>query len=209
MSFESNKVAVLDLFENHIIKYIVKDLEVLDSIKPDASGAGGCAIPQASATFSALDLMGYLTHPQELNVVNMSFSNLLGDSRYFPTIQHLINQTGFLEMIRDNVRSIMSHRFSLSTFDITKGDNSDLFFEEGGRVIFNTSHLTTLTISVIQNIYQSIVDNTFTINGYTNEESIAKMKVKIDNLKTYVSGGFTFRGLPISSTTTETTSSLG
>lgn len=40
MSFESNKTEVLDLFHNYLIRYIVKDLEVLDSIKPDAWGGG-------------------------------------------------------------------------------------------------------------------------------------------------------------------------
>ena len=60
MSYESNKGKVLDLLENHIIKYVVKDLEVLESIEPNPSGAGACAIPQAISTFAALDLIGYL-----------------------------------------------------------------------------------------------------------------------------------------------------
>lgn len=209
MSFESNKAEVIELFENHILKYIVKDLEVLDEIKAE-DGVGGCAIPQAIATFSALDLMGYLTHPQDLRPVEMRLKDFIGNQLYFPTIQHLVNQPGFLDSIRENVRSIMTHRFALSIFDITKEDNGHLFYQEHGRNIFSARHLTKLTIIAINQVYKSILDNSFRINGFTNEESIEKMKNKIYKLKSYVGNGFTPpSGLSTSSTTTQTTSSLG
>lgn len=84
MSYESNKIEVLDLFDNHIIKYVVKDLEVLDSIEPDASGAGACTIPQAISTFAALDLIGYLVHSQNVRPVDMCFTELINNNTYFP-----------------------------------------------------------------------------------------------------------------------------
>jgi len=210
MSFESNKAEVIELFENHILKYIVKDLKVLDGIKADESGAGGCAIPQATAAFSALDLMGYLTNPQEVRPVEMRIKDFLGNPLYFPTIQHLVTQSGFLDFIRDNVRSIMAHRFALSIFDITKEDNGHLFYQEGNKYIFSARHLTHLTISAINHVYQSIQTDSFRINGFTNEESIEKMKTKVDKLKSYIGTDFTgLSGLFVSTTTTQTTSSLG
>src|SRR5688572_3604781 len=145
MSYETNKAEVLALFDNHIIKYVIKDLEVLDSIEPDALGAGACAIPQAISTFAALDLIGYLIHPQDVKVVGMSFTDLLNNDTYFPEIKQYSSHANFFASFRDDLRSIMAHRFSLTKYDITKSNNGYLFVEDGGSHIFNTSHLTRIT----------------------------------------------------------------
>jgi hypothetical protein len=87
MSYESNKIEVLDLFDNHIIKYVLKDLEVLDRIELDASTAGACTIPQAISTFAALDLIGYLVHSQNIRPVDMFFTELINNDTYFPEIK--------------------------------------------------------------------------------------------------------------------------
>mgnify|MGYP007097323165 FL=1 len=51
MSYLVNKAEVMEFFDNHIMKYIITDLEILNKIKADDSGIGGCAIPQALSTF--------------------------------------------------------------------------------------------------------------------------------------------------------------
>ena len=101
---------------------MVKDIKVIDQIKPDAT-----AISQTSAIIQALDLMGYLTHPQELKVINLSFSHFLNNEVYFPSINQHKNHINFLNLLRDDVISIMAHRFSLTMFDITEKVISLLF----------------------------------------------------------------------------------
>lgn len=142
MSYDINKQEVLKLFDYHIMKYIIKDLEVLDSIISDNAGTGGCAIPQAISTFSALDLIGYLVHPQEIKPVGMSFSELLKNEIYFPGFKEYTCHINFLDSFRDNIRSIMVHRYSLVGYEITKNDTEQLFWNNGNNQTFNASYFT-------------------------------------------------------------------
>ena len=185
MSYETDKLQVLDFFENHIIKYIIVDLEKLEETKADSSGAGGCAIPQASSTFSALDLIGYLIHPLDIRTVDMSFSNLLSNETYFPEFKKYSSQVKFFESFKDNLRSIMVHRFSLAKYDIAKTNDNHLFVEKNGRQVFNTSYFTRITINVINKIYTEIINNKFTINGLSKEASMVKIKDRITKLKDF------------------------
>lgn len=210
MSYETDKDEVIKLFDNHIMKYIVKDLEVLDSIKPDSCGAGACTIPQAISTFAALDLIGYLTHSQDVRTVGMSFIELLKNDTYFPEFRQYISHSNFFYSFRDNLRSIMTHRFSLTKYDITKNSNRHLFVEEGGRQIFNASCFTKMTLTAIRNIYQMITTDSFIINGYTKEVTMEKIRTRIEKLKAFDGNNFLpLSNVPISTTTTQTTSSLG
>jgi hypothetical protein len=104
----------------------------------------------------------------------------------------------------------MTHRFSLAKYDITKTNNGNLFFEENGRQIFNTSHFTKMTVAAIMKIYNQIKDDNFIINGYSRELTMEKIKERIEKLKNFEGNAFShLMNLPISTTTTETTSSLG
>jgi hypothetical protein len=190
MSYEINRNSVLEIFENHIIKYIVKDLVALNRVMPDESGAGGCAIPQASSTFAALDLIGYLVHPQELRGVGMHFTDLLKDNTYFPELQQYLQTEESCDSFRDNIRSIMSHRFLLTKFGIAKINYQGLFLEIDGDLVFNATYFTKITIRVINEIYQQIKNDTFIINGCSREETMEKIKNKIDKLKAYEGKGF-------------------
>lgn len=210
MSYETNKSEVLDLFDNHIIKYIVKDLEILDNIAPDIAGTGACTIPQAISTFAALDLIGYLVHSQNVRAVEMSFTELINNDIYFPDIKQYSSYTNFFISFRDNLRSIMAHRFLLAKYDITKSNNGLLFFEESGRQIFNASHFTKMTVAAIKKIDSQIRADSFIINGYSQEQTMEKIKERIDELRGYEGKAFSnLNNLPTSTTTTQTTSSLG
>ena len=210
MSHENNKSIVLDLFDNHIIKYIIKDLEILDLIKADDFGVGGCAIPQATSTFSAIDLIGYLIHTEDRRTLQMSFTELLKNERYFPDFKDYSTYSEFFDSFRDDFRSVMVHRFSLTKYDIAKIETSTLFIVEQGKTIFNVSYFTKMTIEAIKKIYQEIKDDTFIINGYSEEVSMEKIKNKVVELKNYNSTNFRLlENLPTSTTSTETTSSLG
>ncbi len=210
MNYETDKYEVIKLFDNHIMKYIVKDLEVLDSLKPDSCGAGACTIPQAISTFAALDFVGYLTHPQDVKTVGMSFIELLKNDTYFTEFKQYMSHANFFDSFRDNLRSIMTHRFSLAKYDITKSNNRSLFFEEGGRQIFNTSYFTKMTLTVIRNIYQMITADSFIINGFTKEETMEKLRTRIEKLKAFDGNNFSpLSDVPISTTSTQTTRSLG
>lgn len=210
MSYELDKREVENFFDNHIIKYIIVDLEVLDKIEADASGVGGCVIPLALSTFAALDLIGYLIHAQERKVVAMSFSDLLTNARYFPDFVQYTTQNSFFDSFRDNLRSIMAHRFSLAKYDIAKSPDPYLFFENNGRQIFNASYFTKITIDAIKKIHAEITSDTFIINGYSKEETMIKMKERIIKLKDFEGSVFVaIANLPITSTILQTTSSLG
>lgn len=210
MIFETNKAKVLQLFESHILRYVIKDLEVLDSISPDALGAGGCTIPQAISTFASLDLIGFLTHPQEIKTVNMCFTDLLKNESYFPDLKLYSTQEKFFDSFRENVRSIMVHRFSLSKYDIAKIYNNDLFIRENGREIFNISFFTKMTIGAIRKIHHQIRNDTYFINGYSKELTMEKMANRIEKLKNFASRDFlNLPNLLSATTNTETTRSLG
>ena len=210
MSHENNKSIVLDLFDNHIIKYIIKDLEILDSIKADDFGVGGCAIPQATSTFSAIDLIGYLIHTEDRRTLQMSFTELLKNEKYFPDFKDYSTYSEFFDSFRDDFRSVMVHRFSLTKYDIAKIETRTLFIVEQGKTIFNVSYFTKMTIGAIKKIYQKIKDDTFIINGYSKEVSMEKIKNKVVELKNYNSTNFRLlENLPTSTTCSETTSSLG
>jgi hypothetical protein len=209
MTFEKNKVIVLNLFDEHIKKYIVKDLKVLNAIIPDDSGNGGCAIPQALATFSAIDLIGYLCHPQDIKTVYMSFSDLLKNEKFFPEFKDFSSDLTFFDSFKDNVRSIMVHRFSMAKFDIAKSNVEHLFFESYDRQIFNITYFTKIVLRTIESIYNQILSDTFVINGFTNDVTIEKMAKKILKLKDYDGSNFLpLQNLPSITVTTQTTRSL-
>lgn len=210
MSYANNKLVILDLFDNHILKYIIKDLEILDSIQADGFGVGGCAVPQGISTFSALDLIGYLTHTEDGRTIKMSFSELLKNEFYFPDFREYSIHTNFFDFFRDDIRSVMTHRFSLTKYDIAKIETHSLFIKENDHIIFNVSYFTKMTINAVRKIYQEIKDDTFIINGYSKEETMEKIKNKIAELKNYNSPNIILsENLPTSTTTTETTSSIG
>lgn len=208
MSYESDKSEVLDFFDNHIIKYIIVDLEVLNEIKATKLGGGGCSIPQASSTFSALDLIGYLIHQQDLATVGMSFSSLLKNEVYFPEFSEYSTKAKFFDSFRDNFRSIMAHRFSLVKYDIAKTEDNYLFVEKNGRQIFNVSYFTKITIKVIKKIYEEIQNDQFVIPTFSKEITMKKVKDRITKMKEFEGSIFVLlNDLPITATT-QTTCSL-
>ena len=200
----------MEFFDNHIMKYIITDLEILNKIKADDSGIGGCAIPQALSTFSALDLMGYLLHPQYIETNKMTFSDLLKNSKYFPEFETFSTKDNFILSFKDNLRNIIAHRFSLSKYDITKSDENHLFFEYKGQQTFNVSYLTKITINFIRRIRDEIYNDQLNINGYSKDITLEKIKNKINKLKNFEGKNYEhLNNLSISTVTTDTTSSLG
>ncbi len=210
MNYLVNKAEVMEFFDNHIMKYIITDLEILNKIKADDSGIGGCAIPQALSTFSALDLMGYLLHPQDIETNKMTFSDLLKNSKYFPEFETFSTKDNFILSFKDNLRNIIAHRFSLAKYDITKSDENHLFFEYKGQQTFNVSYLTKITINFIRRIRDEIYNDQLNINGYSKDITLEKIKNKISKLKNFEGKNCEhLNNLSISTVTTDTTSSLG
>jgi len=185
-----NKKEVLDFFKNHIIKYVVSDLEKLNKIEADGEGVGGCAIPQASSTFSALDLVGYLIHPQDVKEVDMSFTNLLKNKKYFPELSDYKLIDDFFDSFRSYVRTILAHRYLMTKYDIAKVNIDKLFFDDKGRTVFNVAFFTKISIEAIEKIYSDIKSGQFKIDSNTNEESIKMVKEKLNKLKS-----FDFKGI--------------
>lgn len=208
MSYESDKKEVLDFFDNHILKYIIVDLEVLNEIKATRLGGGGCSIPQASSTFSALDLIGYLIHQQDITTVGMSFSSLLKNKVYFPEFSEYSTKAKFFDSFRDNFRSIMAHRFSLAKYDIAKTEDNYLFVEKTGRQIFNVSYFTKITIKAIKKIYEEIQNDQLVIPTFSKEKTMKKVKDRITKLKEFEGSVFVLLNDLPTTATTQTTCSL-
>jgi hypothetical protein len=209
MAYDTDKLDVLKFFDDHILKYIVTDLEVLNSIEADSNGIGGCAIPQAVSTFSALDLLGYLIHPQDLKTVGMSFTDLLKNQTLFPEFRRFTAHIDFFNSFRDDVRSIMTHRFSLTKYAIAKVKMADLFFENSGVTVFNVCRFTEMAIEGIHKVYDDLQRDSFIINGYTKIESVKKIKDRIEKLKLFESDDFIGPSNLNSTSTTQTTNPLG
>lgn len=207
MKYTENKLTVLDLFENHILKYIVQDLKILSSINPE-NGNGSCAIPQAIASFSAIDLIGYLCYPQDRRDLKMSFSHILANERYFPHFKQYSSNINFFNSFRDNIRGIMVHRYSIAKFDIIKSNEEILFFTANDRQIFNVSYFTKNVLEAINLIYNQIINDTFKINEFSNEDSLGKMADKIQKLKNFNENSPLTIELSKRTITAQTTSSL-
>lgn len=209
MSFDSDKAYVLNFFQNYILKYIITDLKRLNKIRQKKNGTGACTIPQAIATFSALDLLGYLVHPQDIKETRMSFSDVLNNQQFFPELKEYSSHPNFFNSFRDNIRSIMVHRFSLTKYDITKNKKKILFFERNGIQIFNVSYFTRIAIKAILKVHSDIQGDTFRINGCSRNESIEKLKDKINRLKSYEAESFLrLENIDTLTVTIETTHSI-
>ena len=208
MSYDANKQSIIKFFDFYILKYIVTDLKVLDAISADIRGEGGCAIPQAISTFAALDLIGYLTSSQDPATIGMHFQEVLKDPAYFPELTLLANQEKFLNSFRDDFRSTMAHRFLLIQYDIYKSASETLLSESAGRHIFNVSYFTKLVIKAIEKIYSSIQTDQLIISGLSLEDSVEKIKIRIDDLNQHASKHYKLlEGLPLLPFTPETTRS--
>lgn len=210
---EINKKEVLNFFKNHIIRYVVTDLEILNKIEAYEEGVGGCAIPQASSTFSALDLIGYLIHPKEdIRPMKMNFLDFLKIEKYFPELSDYKSNEPFLNSIRDYIRTFLAHRYLMTKYDVAKiVDIDKLFIVNEERIVFNVSFFTKITIKAIKDFYSDIINDQFSINGYSNEKSIKMVKEKLDKLKLYDFEGkknVELTGLTSSTVSVETTRSI-
>ena len=75
------RTKVLQFYETFIEKYILKDLAILQSIKPDtATGLGGCTIPTAMTIISSIELLGFLLN--EKGVTGESKNNITKFIKY-------------------------------------------------------------------------------------------------------------------------------
>jgi hypothetical protein len=200
---------IIDFFENYIKKYIVTDLLRLDEIKPYDDGTGACAIPQAISTFAAIDLLGYLLNKDEQAVVGMSLMGLLKNSAYFKAFNDLEVEDDFFNYFKDNIRTMLVHRFSLSKFDIVKEDIDSFFLQKGDKKVFNTSYFTKQLLRSVDLIYDGLMSNTLVIPGLTNEESLKLIHRRLCKLKENEKGVLIFNDQFPLTTSTQTTSSIG
>lgn len=103
----------------------------------------------------------------------------------------------------------MVHRFSLTKYDITKNKKKILFFERNGIQIFNVSYFTRIAIKAILKVHSDIQGDTFRINGCSRNESIEKLKDKINRLKSYEAESFLrLENIDTLTVTIETTHSI-
>ena len=102
----------------------------------------------------------------------------------------------------------MVHRFSLTKYDITKTNDTNLFTEMDTRQIFNTSYFTKITINAINKIYNEIKEDKFLINGFSKKITLEKVNEKIKMLKDFDKNYVHLIDLPISTVSTQTTCSL-
>jgi hypothetical protein len=187
MEYEMYKSEVSDFFESHIMKYIVSDLEVLDAIQANSDGIGGCAIPQAVSTFAALDLLGFLISPQEIGPVKMHFVEILKNDNLFRQFNDIEKHDSFFESFRDDIRSVMTHRYSLTQYDITKSNENVLFYSDGEKTVFNVSYFTKGVVNAIRTLYSELTNDNLTIPGNNKNQAMQKFYEKVIKLRTYKS----------------------
>lgn len=213
MQYQDHKVDVLSFFTGHVLKYLLPDIQKLDSITADADGTGGgCAVPQALASFAATDLFGYLVSPDTPDTIRMHMQPFLRNSRYFPVAGQIGQLNDFIASFRDDVRSFLTHRFFLGQYDIGKIPQDDLFVVNNGIVIFNVSYFSKLVCAGILTIHREISEDRFIIAGNTGLESVQLFYNRLQALKGHTSGSFpaASSGLAMHSSTgtAESTASL-
>jgi hypothetical protein len=205
MNYQDYKTTVLAFFDDYILRYVISDLKKLDSIQADAQGAAGCTVPQALATFAAVDLFGYLIDPNNSNTIKMTMMPFLGNSQIF-AVTGPSQLTTFMHSFRDDVRSATAHRYFFPQFDVTKDPQNSLFINSGGVTIFNVSYFTTVVINGITTIHRQIIDDRFIISGYTQQESVQRFYDRLQALKNYTSAHYS--AASIAPLTTSSTTQL-
>jgi len=128
----SNKQVILDFYQNFIEGFIIGDLEVLDSIKPDTiSGLKGCAIPTAMTIISTIELLGFLLNKGSStsdSSANIKFFLHYNGNSFFPHNYF----TGDVEEKICNYRQGMMHhffpKFKGGVAGICKNDNDENLF---------------------------------------------------------------------------------
>ncbi len=111
-------------------------------IKANEDGSGACAVPQAMTTFSVCDLFGYLLDKQEAGALNPRIKYFLKIKSLFGNlIQGAISKDLdiILNVLSDDVRSSIAHRFFLIKFDITKDNTNALISNNADRLVFHTN----------------------------------------------------------------------
>jgi len=131
MDYQDYKKSVLSFFDDFVLKYLISDLQKLDSLTADSKGVGGCAVPQALSTFAAIDLFGYLIDPLDSRTVNMNMGPFLKNNKIFPVVKGVAQLEEFLKSFRDDVRSVLAHRFFIVGYDIGKSQDESLFIQNG------------------------------------------------------------------------------
>jgi len=213
MPYQDHKKAVLSFFNDYVFKYLTTDLEKLASIDADANGIGGCAVPQALSTFAAVDLFGYLVSSDQPKTINMSMRSFLNNPDYFPAAANITQLSAFLDSFRDDVRSVLAHRFFSSQYNIGKLKQDALFINDNGIQIFNVSYFTKLVVGGISAIHQKIANDQFVIAGSSVQDSVKRVYDRLEDLKNHTSVHFPGASAETittsSSTATQTTESLG
>jgi hypothetical protein len=216
MDYQECKNNVLAFFENHVYEYLIPDLEVLNNIQADANGRGGCTIPQAMTTFAAIDLFGFLIDPNpQSGKIKMHMMPFLKNPNLFPAMPYVQSAEDFFNSFRDDIRSVMSHRFFLINYDISKLGDEELIVENNGRRIFNVSKFTKLVIDGINKLYHDIKNDQFLMPGdQSNEMAVRRFLDRIELLKQqqsvyYQSAASEIYPTLSSTTVPQTTSSLG
>jgi hypothetical protein len=115
----------------------------------------------------------------------MSFVDILKNEKYFPELSHFELINDFFESFQNNVRTVLAHRYLMTKFDVAKIDIDKLFIDDNGRTVLNIAFFTKISIKAINEIYSDIINDQFSINGYSNEKSIKMVKEKLDKLKSY------------------------
>src|SRR4030095_3877846 len=190
MSYESQKKEVIKFFDDYIFNYLIPDIRTLQRLEPDTRGRGACTIPLAITTFTAVDLFGYFLDPNSSApaILTMKLKVFLSSKEFFPELKGLTDLDNFLDSFRQDVRSLMTHRFFLTQYHIAKLPEKKLFVDHGVDRIFNATHFANLVTEGIQKVYDKIHQDSLILAGDTNkEETMQRLYDRLQNLKNYVS----------------------
>jgi hypothetical protein len=201
MELEEKRKEILDFFKRFIEDFIMKDLEILNSIKPDnETGLGGCTIPTAMTIISASELLGFLLN--EKGVTGKSKDNI---SHFFNYDKTSLFPTTYNSDIIDvifNYRHGMMHHF----FPKFKGQFAGICKDEGNSNLFiihtiNGQPEESLNVSVLVKDFIEAIKKLRAFFESTSDESIFDTILKgLKDIDYYIQ---------VSSTTTQTTVNPG
>ncbi|UOE49359.1 hypothetical protein MTO98_33740 [Mucilaginibacter sp. SMC90] len=200
MTIEENRKSALRLFDENIIKYIVGDLELLDTIQPQSNG-NSCAVPTAMLILGALEFIGFLIIEKgRLGNAEDNITIAIKHGNYFPATY----SDSVVKTLAHTYRHGLMHSFfpqqrSDQVFGIHKSDNRKLFetFDKTGDSVIS------LNANVLSDDFKQYVNNLYIEIERTSDAYL------LANIANAFKHRYSESLVTLSSTTTETTIAPG
>jgi len=172
---QNRRQRILKFYKTFIEEYILHDIHVLKSIKPDPkTGLGGCTIPLAMSIISTSDLLGFLLNKNgEVNKSSQNIEFFLNFENLFPSYY----DSDAVEKICNYRQGMMHHffpKFKSNIVGICKNYKSNALFIKHA----DEENFYSLNINVFVDDFLNAIDNLKIILEKTKDEILLDSIIK-------------------------------